>query len=150
MVYDSLLRGLGCSPCSRIMLLWIISNWKKLYKKKTINRMLSQIFIFATNVQNILNEVIGYTIISISLNYPWNKMNAVQAESSRLWYFAITAVHAETWWKVANCCNRLQWVDCIFFWPAVRNIIGSGTVPYPRSDFKNLSVLVLFLKTLQL
>ena len=30
---------------------------------------------------------------------------------------------------------RLQWIDCICFGPAVRNGIGEGTVPYPRSDF---------------
>ena len=47
----------------------------------------------------------------------------------------ITAVHAERWWKVANCCNRLQWVDCICFGPAVSNIIGYGTVPSQPSDF---------------
>ena len=116
--------------------------------------MLSKIFVFATNLQNILDEIIGCTIISIdeiigctiisideiigctiisiSLNYAGNKMNAVQAESSRLWYIAITAVRADRWSKVANCCNRLQWVDCICFGPAGRNIFGYGTVPYPR------------------
>ena len=65
-------------------------------------------------------------------------MNAVQAERSRLWYFVVTVVHAERWWKVENCCNRLQWVDCICFRPAVRNIVGYGTVPYPHLDFSKL------------
>ena len=53
----------------------------------------------------------------------------------RLWYFATTAVHAERWCKVATCCNRLLWMDCICFGPAVRNGNGYVTVPYSRSDF---------------
>ena len=37
--------------------------------------------------------------------------------------------------KVANCCNRLLSVDYVCFGPEERNVIGCGTVPYPRSDF---------------
>ena len=77
-----------------------------------------------------LNDLIGCTIISICFNYVCNKMNAVQAERSHLWHFAITAVHAERWRKVANCCNWLY-----LFWTGVRNMISYGTVPYPGLDF---------------
>ena len=99
-----------------------------------------------------LFEMIGFTIMQICFNYAWNKMNALQAERSRLWYFAITAVHADRWWKVANCCYQLQWVDCICFGSAVREIICYGTVPNPRSDFSKFvgSAVLLFLDALQL
>ena len=125
-------RGLGCYQFSRIMLLWIPSNWNKLLKKIITLTEYYHKSLFLQQIKIFLNEIIGCTIISICFNY---KMNAVLAESCRLWYFAITAVHAERWWKVSNCSNRLQWVDCICFGPAVRNGIGYGTVPYPRSDF---------------
>ena len=62
-------------------------------------------------------------------------MNPVPAKRCRLWYFAVTAVHAEWLCKIENCCNRLLWIDCICFGPAVRNGIGYGTVPYPCSNF---------------
>ena len=114
------------------MLLWIPSNWNKLCKKKTINRTLSEIFIFAINLQNIFkwDNLVHHHINMFQLQ---NERSA--GRISRLWYFTITAVHAERWWKVANCCNRLQWVDCICFGPAVKNIIGYGPIPYPPLDF---------------
>ena len=52
--------------------------------------------------------------------------------------------------QVENYCNRFMWLDCICFGSAVRNGIGYSTVPYPRSEFQNLSVLVLLLVALQL
>ena len=78
-------------------------------------------------------EIIGCAIIPIYLNYARHKMNAV---------------HAERWWKVANCCNRLQWVDGVCFGPAVRNGIGYGTVLTHTRIFFNLSILLLFLVAL--
>ena len=37
--------------------------------------------------------------------------------------------------KLQTAATDCKWVDCICFGPAVRNVIGCCTVPYPSSDF---------------
>ena len=62
MVYEVLLRGLGCYLFSWIMLLWIPSNWNKLLKKKKLTERYLKSLFLQQICKIFFNEIIGCTI----------------------------------------------------------------------------------------
>ena len=133
MVYETLLRGLGCWPFSRIMLLWIPSNWKKSFFKKY--QLTECYHIFATNLQNIFKwfNWVHHYINMFQLCMQQNECSAGRKEP-----VMALCNHSSPCREVTKSCKLLQLIVVgwlYLFRTGVRNIIGYGTVPYPGLDF---------------
>ena len=101
----ALLRGLGCWQRSRIMLLWIPSNWRIFFFKLTINKMLQR-FIFPTTLQNILkwdkwehNNYINMSQLCMVQNEPG---------ACRKMPVMVLCIHSSPWREVMQSCKLLQ------------------------------------------